>query len=152
MWDRLFGEVRGEADAVGEIDWEIYYVDGTIVCALKYAAEAEGDLHTEVQGWSSGDFTAKIHICAEGKGRPVVIILTPGQRHEGTVFEQQMETGAIKRAGPTQATTPPDCLRQGLQSSPNPPVPASMWHRGDHPTQNQLTSDRSLQPPDLSQA
>jgi transposase len=30
----------------------------------------------------------------------MAIILTPGQRHEAMVFEQLMETGAVKRRGP----------------------------------------------------
>ena len=35
----------------------------------------------------------------DGKGKPVVFELTPGQQHESTVFELLMEGGAIKRAG-----------------------------------------------------
>jgi transposase len=30
----------------------------------------------------------------------MAVILTPGQRHEAMVFEQLMETGAVKRRGP----------------------------------------------------
>ena len=33
----------------------------------------------------------------EGKGKPVVFELTPGEQHEATVFEKLMEGGAIKR-------------------------------------------------------
>jgi transposase len=35
----------------------------------------------------------------EGKGKPVTFVLTPGQQHECTVFEQLMEQGSIKRKG-----------------------------------------------------
>lgn len=35
----------------------------------------------------------------EGKGKPVVFELTPGEQHEATVFEKLMEGGAIKRGG-----------------------------------------------------
>lgn len=35
----------------------------------------------------------------EGKGKPVVFELTPGEQHESTVFEKLMEGGAIKRRG-----------------------------------------------------
>ena len=35
----------------------------------------------------------------EGKGKPLVFELTPGEQHESTVFELLMEGGAIKRAG-----------------------------------------------------
>jgi transposase len=30
----------------------------------------------------------------------MTLVLTPGQRHEAVVFEQLMETGAVKRRGP----------------------------------------------------
>jgi transposase len=35
----------------------------------------------------------------EGKGKPVVFELTPGEQHESTVFEKLMEGGAIKKPG-----------------------------------------------------
>ena len=35
----------------------------------------------------------------EGNGKPVTFVLTPGQQHECTVFEQLLEQGAIRRAG-----------------------------------------------------
>ena len=36
---------------------------------------------------------------AEGKGKPITFVLTPGEAHDTTVFEQLMEQGAIKRRG-----------------------------------------------------
>ena len=35
----------------------------------------------------------------ERRGKLLVLILTPGQRHEQTVFAQLMERGAVKRGG-----------------------------------------------------
>jgi transposase len=35
----------------------------------------------------------------EGQGKPVTFVLTPGQQHECTVFEQLLAQGAIRRAG-----------------------------------------------------
>ncbi len=35
----------------------------------------------------------------EGKGKPVTFILTPGQSHEITAFEQLMSQGRVKRSG-----------------------------------------------------
>ena len=35
----------------------------------------------------------------EGRGKPVAFVLTPGQRHEATVFEELMTEGAVKRPG-----------------------------------------------------
>ena len=35
----------------------------------------------------------------EGRGKPVAFVLTPGQRHEASVFEELMTRGAVKRPG-----------------------------------------------------
>ena len=37
----------------------------------------------------------------------MTLVLTPGQRHEAVVFEQLMETGAVKRRGPGRPTHRP---------------------------------------------
>jgi transposase len=40
-----------------------------------------------------------VHLRVEGKGKPMTILLTAGQRHETTKFEALMEQGAVKRSG-----------------------------------------------------
>lgn len=42
IWDRIFAEVKDLAEVEGRIDWEIHYVDGTIVRAHQHAAGAKG--------------------------------------------------------------------------------------------------------------
>jgi transposase len=41
----------------------------------------------------------KVHIRAEGGGKPLTIMVTPGQQHEATVFEQLLTAGEVKRQG-----------------------------------------------------
>jgi transposase len=36
---------------------------------------------------------------AEGRGKPLTILITAGQRHEQSAFEALMEQGAVKRRG-----------------------------------------------------
>jgi transposase len=43
--------------------------------------------------------STKVHVRAEGGGKPITFVVTPGQRHEAVVFEQLMEQGAVKRPG-----------------------------------------------------
>jgi len=50
-------------------------------------------------GRSQGGFSTKIHVRAEGRGKPLTILITAGQRHEQTAFEALMEQGAVKRRG-----------------------------------------------------
>lgn len=40
-----------------------------------------------------------MHLRAEGQGKPLTIVLTPGQQHESTVFGRLMRQGAIRRPG-----------------------------------------------------
>ncbi len=41
-----------------------------------------------------------MHVRAEGGGKLLTLVLTPGQRHEATAFERLLEQGAVKRPGP----------------------------------------------------
>lgn len=40
-----------------------------------------------------------MHLRAEGRGKPLTIVITAGQRHEQSAFEALMEQGAVKRRG-----------------------------------------------------
>src|SRR3954452_20614414 len=40
VWDRLLSALQAEADARGEIDWDLHFVDATIVRAHQHAAGA----------------------------------------------------------------------------------------------------------------
>ena len=50
-------------------------------------------------GRSRGGFGTKVHLRVEGMGKPVAFVLTPGQQHEASVFEELMTQGAVKRLG-----------------------------------------------------
>ena len=43
LWDRLFAAVQQQADGAGQIDWEVHFVDSTIVRAHQHAAGAKKD-------------------------------------------------------------------------------------------------------------
>lgn len=101
LWQRVLEALQAQDDAIGRIDWEVHFVDGTIVRAHQHAAGAKGSNPTaEALGRSQGGFSTKVHIRAEGGGKPMTFVLTPGQRHESTAFERLLEQGAVKRPGP----------------------------------------------------
>ena len=52
----------------------------------------------EALGRSQGGFSTKVHLRAEGRGKLITLVLTPGQRHEAPVFPQLMTRGAVKGA------------------------------------------------------
>jgi len=100
IWDRIFATVQAMADEAGELDWATHYMDGTVIRAHQHAAGAKGsDATREALGRSQGGFSTKVHLRAEGQGKPITFVLTPGQAHEVTAFERLMEQGAIRRVG-----------------------------------------------------
>ena len=52
----------------------------------------------EALGRSQGGFSPKVHLRAEGGGKLITLVLTPGQRHEAPIFPQLMAQGAVKGA------------------------------------------------------
>ena len=92
--------LQQQADATDRIDWETHYVDGTVVRAHQHAAGAkQSSPDDEALGRSTGGFSTKIHLRAEGGGKPMTFVLTAGQRQEAVTFEPLMEQGAVKRPG-----------------------------------------------------
>lgn len=100
IWDAIFEAIVEQADADGIVDWNIHYVDSTVVRAHQHAAGAEGSApEAEALGRSRGGFGTKAHVRVEGGGRPMTVLLTPGQQHDTTVFKDVMESGSVKRKG-----------------------------------------------------
>lgn len=112
IWQQILQWVQQRADADGKLDWSLHYVDGTIVRAHQYAAGArrpKDPAHPdEALGRRQGGFSTKIHLRAEGGGKPTIFLITAGQRHEQTMFEVLMERGGVKRAGRGRPRIRPD--------------------------------------------
>ncbi len=53
----------------------------------------------EALGRSQGGFSTKVHIRAEGNGRPLTVVLTGGQRNEQIALEAVLDQGAVRRPG-----------------------------------------------------
>lgn len=50
-------------------------------------------------GRSIGGFSTKVHIKAEGYGRPMHFVLTTGERHDTVAFPELVKGGKVKRQG-----------------------------------------------------
>lgn len=100
IWQRILDNLQTQADSQGKLDWAIHYVDGSIVRAHQHAAGAKGSqAATEALGRSQGGFSTKVHVRADGQGRPLTFVLTAGQRHETVAFEALMTQVAVQRPG-----------------------------------------------------
>src|SRR4051795_3392248 len=94
--------------------------------ALAGPAPSGGEAPDEALGRSQGGFSTKIHLRAEGHGRPITAVLTGGERHEQIALEDVLDRGAIPplRAGPAPPAASPPGGRQGLQQ-PNGSAPSA---------------------------
>ena len=53
----------------------------------------------EALGRSRGGLTTKFHLACDGKGRPLSIVITPGQRHDSTQFASVLDGIRVARPG-----------------------------------------------------
>ena len=84
-------------------------IDGTTVRAHQHAAGARGQQSKadkaakvahpadEALGRSRGGLTTKLHLACDGLGRPLSVVLTPGQRHESTQLAAVLDAIRVPR-------------------------------------------------------
>jgi transposase len=61
-------------------------------------------------GRSRGGLTTKLHMLTDGAGRPLVLLLTPGNVNDTTMFAQLIGSLRVQRAGPGRPRTRPEYL------------------------------------------
>lgn len=54
--------------------------------------------------------STKLHLACDGRGRPLALLATPGQRHESTQLEAVLDAIAVPRAGRGRPRKRPDLL------------------------------------------
>ncbi|WP_432104030.1 IS5 family transposase [Streptomyces sp. bgisy091] len=158
-WERLLQQVQAAADAAGEIDWDIsvdstivrahQHATGahrpTAGARLKGGRRARtsgrsavaesarplggGGAGGEGLGRSRGGFTSKLHLSADGRCRPLSLIVTPGQRADCTQFIVVLEKIRMPRPGLGRPRKKPDSLAADRAYS-NGPIREYLRRRG----------------------
>ncbi|MFG3518302.1 IS5 family transposase [Streptomyces bobili] len=158
-WERLLQQVQAATDAAGEIDWDISVDStivrahqhaagartdpppapgpkGTAGMEHQDDAVAEsrrplggGGAGGEGLGRSRGGFTSKLHLSADGRCRPLSLIVTPGQRADCTQFKPVLEKIRVPRSGLGRPRKKPDSLAADRAYS-NGPVREYLRRRG----------------------
>ncbi|MGA5148336.1 IS5 family transposase [Streptomyces griseoincarnatus] len=114
VFTRALQQIQARADAAGDIDW-LVQIDSTIVRAHQHAAATgrkggisgdEPDDHT--LGRSRGGLTTKVHLACDGKGRPLALLVTPGQRHDSVCARILLERIRVPRSGLGRPRCRPD--------------------------------------------
>jgi transposase len=99
VWARVLAAPQRAADRAGRLDWSTHYVDGTVVRAHQHAAGAVGGQDTEALGRSRGGFSTKVHLRAEGGGKPLAFVVSGGERHESRYVAALLARGRVRRPG-----------------------------------------------------
>ena len=99
VWQRILRALQRTADRDGRLDWGTHYVDATVVRAHQHAAGAVGGQAREALGRSRGGFSTKVHVRAEGHGKPLVFVISGGERHEARYVDALLAGGAVRRPG-----------------------------------------------------
>ena len=101
IWPRVLEALQAKADAAGLIEWDLHFVDSSIVRAHQHAAGArrrrDKQACAEALGRSRGGFSTKIHVRAEAQGKPISFVLTGGERHDSVALPALLDTGAVRR-------------------------------------------------------
>ncbi|WP_394365752.1 IS5 family transposase [Streptomyces sasae] len=139
-WERLLQQVQAAADAEDEIDWDISVdsaivrahqhaagarrsaagtgfkggrgggTPGRDTVAEPRRPPGGGGAGGEGLGRSRGGFTTKLHLSADGRCRPLSLIVTPVQRADCTQFITVLEKIRVPRRGPGRPRVKPDSL------------------------------------------
>ncbi|WP_372503305.1 IS5 family transposase [Streptomyces rhizoryzae] len=158
-WERLLQQVQAAADAQGEIDWDVSVdstivrahqhaagahrstagsrlkggrtrrTPGRNRLAEPRRSPGGGGAGGEGLGRSRGGFTSKLHLSADGRCRPLSLIVTAGQRADCTQFIGVLEKIRVPRKGSGRPRKKPASLAADKAYS-NGPVRAYLRRRG----------------------
>jgi transposase len=129
-WDRLLRVIQAEADAAGRVDWNVS-VDSSIVRAHQHSATAKrsaredrtvlvehtGAVSNAKNPRSRGGLSTKIHAAVDGRGRPLAILLTPGQAGDAPMMLPLLAHLRVQRTIGRPRTRPDRVLADKAYSS-----------------------------------
>lgn len=113
-WARIFSSLLDERDDRGQLDHDLWCIDGTVVRAARCAGGARrrnrrrprlgqgskaglAEPGDHALGYSRGGFSTKVHLLCDGRGTVLGVHVTPGQRHESRAFEATMRRVYLRR-------------------------------------------------------
>ncbi|MFD5514029.1 IS5 family transposase [Streptomyces sp. NPDC127051] len=137
-WAMLLSRIQAAEDAAGRIGWDVsvdstavrarQHAAGARVAppaAVSQRGNARGANQvdpaseagrptggggpvSECLGRSRGGFTTRIHLAAEGRCRPLALVLTPGHYGDGPQLERVLEQVSVPRIGVGRPRTRPE--------------------------------------------
>ena len=141
VWDVL---LQALADSGGEAD-ALQMTDSSTVRAHHRAAGARGGRQGQALGRSRGGSSTKIHLRANANGLPIGVVLTPGEAHDLTAYEDLMaerdsDPGVLLAdRGYDSDRVRQDVLDRGAQ----PEIPTQHSRKVQHPVSKRLYALRA---------
>ncbi|MFJ2399288.1 IS5 family transposase [Streptomyces sp. NPDC087843] len=129
-WDTVLAQLTAQADSINGIDWTVS-VDSTINRAHQHATNTarpekytgaatcrstseapatRGEPAGHAIARSRGGLTTKIHHAVDGDGRPLAVVVTPGQVHDAQVLPVLLSDIRVPRLGRGRPRTAPNAL------------------------------------------
>ncbi|MFF2433399.1 IS5 family transposase [Streptomyces sp. NPDC058107] len=139
-WAMLLSRIQSAEDAEGRIDWDVSVDSTAVRAHQHAAGARKAPPRSSSKGGRQGDepgrsgaaetgrpaggggqlgeclgrsrggFTTKIHLVAEGRCRPLALVLTPGHYGDGPQLERVLEQVSVPRPGVGRPRTRPDRL------------------------------------------
>ncbi|MFD6555240.1 IS5 family transposase [Streptomyces sp. NPDC058398] len=139
-WERLLHQVQAAADAAGEIGWDVSVDSTIVRAHQHAAGAHTDPAGTRLKGGRAdrtsgrnrvaeparppggggaggeglgrlrGGFTTKFHLSADGRCRPLSLIVTPGQRADCTQLKPVLEKIRVPKPGPGRPRKKPDSV------------------------------------------
>jgi transposase len=122
-WDRILRTLQARADARGDVDWQVG-VDSTVNRAHQHAATlprntgagsnhknqkwSEPDDHAP--GRSRGGLSTKVHAAVDGRGRPLAVLVSPGQGGDAPMGVPLLNAIRVPRIGAGRPRTTPEAV------------------------------------------
>jgi transposase len=121
-WDRIHTRLLAEADAAerstGRSRWTPRSTAPTSTARTWPGTQGAGSNYKNLQiepdhglGRSRGGLSTKVHHLADGAGRPLVVLIGPGQGGDSPMFPVLLEQLRVNRPGRGRPRTRPDRVR-----------------------------------------
>lgn len=99
LWDRIWSGLVRKMDQRKKVGRKLWSIDGSVIRAHRTAAggsrKSERNGEENALGRSRGGYSTKIHVVCEGKGIPLGVTLTSGEKGEAPEFQNAMTSTPI---------------------------------------------------------
>jgi len=110
VFERIWGELVAECDALGDVHWEWQAADGWLGKA-RMGGDAVGENPTD-----RAKNGTKKSLVVEEKGGPLGVVVAPANRHDSKLLKATLESIVVERPRPTSQRPQHMCLDKAFDN------------------------------------